>query len=199
MSEQTSTPLLTERFSQALTYAAEVHSDHLRKGGDIPYLSHLLGVCSLVLEDGGTEDEAIAALLHDAPEDRGGRETLAEIERRFGPDVARIVEGLSDTFEDPKPKWRPRKQAYLDHLADASPEELRVSLADKLHNARSILYDLRVHGDSVWERFAGRREGTLWYHGELSRAFIKLRPGPLADEYLRTVERLRKAARGRTR
>ena len=192
-------PLLTERFAEALAYAVEVHATQLRKGTDIPYVSHLLGVCSLVLEDGGSEDEAVAALLHDAAEDAGGQETLDEIERRFGADVAQIVEGLSDTIEDPKPPWRPRKQAYLAHLEDASPSELRVSLADKLHNARATLYDFRAHGDSVWSRFAGRKDGTVWYHGELARAFMKLHPGPLADEYLRTVEQLRKAASGRLR
>ena len=124
---------------------------------------------------------------------------LAVIAERFGPGVARIVEGLSDTLEDPKPLWRPRKQAYLKHLQDAPPAELRVSLADKLHNARAILYDFRAHGDSVWTRFSGRKEGTLWYHGELARSFQKLYPGALADEYLRTVEQLRKAASGRLR
>ena len=192
-------PFLTERFAEALAYATEVHATQLRKGTDIPYVAHLLGVCSLVLEDGGTEDEAVAALLHDAAEDHGGQETLDEIDRKFGPDVAEIVEGLSDTLETPKPPWRPRKEAYLAHLEDASPGELRVSLADKLHNARAILYDFRAHGDSVWTRFGGRREGTIWYHGELARAFMKLYPGPLAEEYRRTVEQLRKAASGRLR
>ena len=194
-----SEPLLAERFSEALTYAAEVHATQKRKGTDTPYSSHLLAVCSLVLEDGGSEDEAVAALLHDAAEDAGGHKTLAVIEERFGAEVAKIVEGLSDTLEDPKPPWRARKQAYLAHLQDASESELRVSLADKLHNARAILYDFRAHGDEVWSRFAGRKEGTVWYHGELARTFMKLYPGPLADEYLRTVEQLRKAASGRLR
>ncbi len=190
---------LTDRFGEALTYAAHLHASQRRKGSGIPYVAHLLGVCSLVLEDGGTEDEAIAALLHDAPEDQGGRETLAEIEKRFGPEVASIVEGCSDTLETPKPPWRPRKQAYIDHLSDAPPSVLRVSLADKVHNAHSILSDHRQIGDAVFDRFNGRKEGTLWYYGELGKVFIKRYPGPLANELQRTVAKLRSTATGRRR
>src|SRR3954447_23425749 len=187
---------MSERFSDALRYAEEKHRTQRRKGSDLPYSSHLLAVCSLVLEDGGSEDEAIAALLHDAPEDQGGEATLNEIRDRFGADVADIVEGCSDTFETPKPPWRRRKQAYIDHLQDAPPSVLRVSLADKLHNARSILGDQRQIGDRIFERFGGRKEGTLWYYSELARTFLKRRPGPMADELQRTVTKLRSAAGG---
>lgn len=190
---------MTDRFGEALAYANELHAEQRRKSTDLPYISHLLAVCSLVIEDGGSEDEAIAALLHDGPEDQGGAETLAKIDRRFGPEVAAIVEGCSDTLEEPKPPWRPRKQAYLAHLREAPPSVLRVSLADKLHNARSILADHRAIGDEVFERFNGRKEGTLWYYGELGRAFIELKPGPMADELQRTVTKLRGAAGGRSR
>ena len=113
----------------------------------------------------------------------------------FGPDVAAIVDGCTDTYDDPKPPWRRRKQDYIAHLREAPPEVLRVSLADKLHNARSILYDHRVHGEDLWDRFGGRREGTLWYYGELSRAFSELHPGPMAAELARTVRQLPRADR----
>lgn len=190
---------LTDRFGEALEYAAKVHRTQRRKGSGIPYVAHLLAVCSLVLEDGGNEDEAIAALLHDAPEDQGGEETLAEIRERFGDDVAEIVAGCSDTFEIPKPPWRPRKQAYIDHLADAPPSVLRVSCADKVHNARSILEDYREVGEAVFDRFNGRKEGTLWYYGELGKVFTKRKPGALANDLQRTVAKLRSSAGGRRR
>src|SRR5436309_13050206 len=146
---------LGERFADALAYAADVHRDQVRKSTAIPYVAHLLAVAARVLEDGGREGEAIAALLHDAPEDQGGEARLADIRDRFGDRVADIVEACSDTFESPKPPWRGRKEAYLAHLRDPATaiDVLRVSAADKLNNATAILRDLRQLGPRVWERF----------------------------------------------
>ena len=146
--------VLSERFEQALQFAAATHRTQVRKGSGIPYVGHLLGVCSLVIEDGGSEDEAIAALLHDAAEDQGGQPMLDEIRERFGDHVAGIVAACSDTIESPKPPWRARKEAYLEHLEHQPESVLRVSLADKLFNARAILRDYLVVGDELWSRFS---------------------------------------------
>jgi (p)ppGpp synthase/HD superfamily hydrolase len=181
---------LGPRFEEALTYAARLHREQVRKGSGVPYLSHLLGVAGIALEHGASEDEAIAALLHDAVEDQGGAPTLAEIRRRFGDTVADIVAGCSDTDVVPKPPWRPRKEAYVAHLASASPSARLVSAADKLHNARSILTDYRRLGEGVWTRFAGGKEGTLWYYRAVVQAFRAYDPTPLVDELERTVEEM---------
>jgi (p)ppGpp synthase/HD superfamily hydrolase len=182
---------LGERFDLALDMAHRYHADQKRKGAETPYFGHLLGVASLVVDEGGDEDEAIAALLHDAPEDQGGEETLEEIREQFGERVARIVHGLSDTFDDPKPPWRKRKEDYLAHLRDETDRSvLLVSIADKLHNARSIVLDLDDHGEEVWDRFSGGREGSLWYYGELVKIFDESFPGALADEFGRTIARI---------
>ncbi len=148
--------LLNERFDQALNYAIQLHADQLRKGSGVPYLAHLLSVTALVLEDGGSEDEAIAALLHDAVEDQGGLATLEEIRSKFGTHVADIVAGCTDSFEDPRPPWKQRKDRYLQHLAQATPEVRRVSLADKLHNA--AFYP----GESAHHRFAHLEPLQRW-------------------------------------
>ena len=172
MSEQTSTPKLTGRFSKALVYAELKHHSQVRKGGDIPYVGHLLGVAGLVINDGGSEDQAIAALLHDAVEDAGGPDTLAEIRANFGDDVARIVDECSDTDETPKPPWRERKQRYINHLARVGDDTLLVSVADKLDNARSMLRDHREHGPQLWQRFTVKDPNDhLWYYGELLKAY----------------------------
>jgi (p)ppGpp synthase/HD superfamily hydrolase len=167
----TDNPRLTARFERALVYAFQLHRRQTRKGSHTPYIAHLLAVTSLVIEDGGDEDQAIAALLHDAVEDQGGLVTLERIRTKFGDRVARIVEGCTDADSLPKPPWRSRKEAYLNHLAGAPAEVRRVSLADKLHNARSILADLRQSGDSVWKRFNGGKDGTLWYYRSLVEIF----------------------------
>lgn len=146
----------------------------MRKATSIPYVTHLFAVCSLVLEDGGTEDEAVAALLHDGPEDQGGTAVLGEIQARFGDAVAATVSGLSDAMPAPgeaKPSWRDRKEAYLGHLASATPSVLKVSLADKLHNAGSILVDLGAVGEEVWDRFNAGREDQAWYYRALFDVF----------------------------
>lgn len=193
---------LTNRFDEALTYAREHHAGDWRKGTDIPYISHLLGVCSLVLDMEGSEDEAIAALLHDVIEDGGGPEAEVVIRERFGADVARIVRACSDTDEDPKPLWRSRKEAYIAAIAHKAPDELRVSLADKVHNARAILLDLRADGDGLWTRFSAGRDEQLWYYGALGDAFAVRRAdigepaGPAIDELQRVVEAIRRVAGG---
>ncbi|MGH3042110.1 MAG: HD domain-containing protein [Gaiellaceae bacterium] len=166
--------MLTERFDEAVRYAIELHRAQRRKGTSIPYLTHIFAVCSLVLEDGGTEDEAIAALLHDGPEDQGGVVVLDEIRARFDDAVATMVVGLSDAMPaagEKKAPWRERKEAHLRHLLEAPPSVLRISLADKLHNARSILVDLRADGEAVWDRFSADRSDQAWYFGELLAVF----------------------------
>jgi GTP pyrophosphokinase len=187
---------LSTRFQEAMVYAAQLHAGQVRKGSGTPYIAHLLAVTSLVLEHDGDEDEATAALLHDAAEDQGGEATLAEIRRRFGPAVAEIVEGCSDTMATPKPPWRARKEAFLARLPQASPSVRLVSTADKLHNARTILADLRTAGDAVWDRFQGGKEGTLWYY----RSLVHILPGggsdPLAEELDRVVSEIERLARG---
>lgn len=163
----TPTTILTDRYAQAVAYASQLHANQTRKTTSIPYISHLLGVSSLVLEAGGDEDMAIAALLHDGPEDQGGQASLDDIRERFGNRVAHIVEGCTDSFaEDPEDKapWKERKIAYLQHLNEADLDTLTVSLADKLHNARAIVTDLMIHGETTWERFNAKKDGTLWYY-----------------------------------
>jgi (p)ppGpp synthase/HD superfamily hydrolase len=181
---------LTQRFKDALDYALELHGDQQRKGSDTPYVAHLLAVASLVLEDGGDEEQAIAALLHDAPEDQGGLETLEAIRQRFGERVANIVHGCTDTYETPKPPWRQRKESYLEHLRVAPEEVRRVSLADKLHNARSILTDLLRCGEDVWVRFNGGKDGTLWYYHSLLIVFRSLSDSPLVTELGWVLQRI---------
>jgi (p)ppGpp synthase/HD superfamily hydrolase len=179
-----------EKFGEALDYAVRVHRDQRRKGTQVPYVTHLLAVAAIVGENGGTEDEVVAALLHDAPEDQGGRERLEDIRERFGDEVAGIVAGCTDTYEDPKPPWRERKEAYVAHIGHA-PEPVRlVSAADILHNARAILADLRVVGDEVWQRFTGGREGTLWYYRALVAAFRAAGSNAVVEELDRVVSEL---------
>ncbi len=183
--------VLTSRFVDAVSYAVGLHLDQTRKGSGVPYAGHLLGVCSLVLEAGGGEDEAIAALLHDAGEDRGGEAQLATIRERFGENVARIVRACSDSLLGNKPDWKTRKDAYLAHL-DGQPEGvLLVSLADKLFNARAILRDYRSVGDSLWSRFSARRDGVLWYYRSLSDSFTRIVPGnPMTGDLAEVVTEL---------
>ena len=181
---------LGPRFEQALVLAARLHREQKRKQTAIPYVSHLLAVAGLALEHGATEDEAIAALLHDAVEDQGGAATRELIRNRFGDAVADIVSGCSDAEGPPKPPWRARKEAYLAHLAEASPSVRLVSLADKLHNARCILADYRVCGEAVWQRFSGGREGTLWYYRALVEAFAAHGRTRLLDELQRVLAEL---------
>jgi (p)ppGpp synthase/HD superfamily hydrolase len=181
---------LGPRFNEAFLFAAEKHALQKRKKTDIPYISHLMSVAALVLEAGGGEDEAIAALLHDVVEDCGGHPVLAEIRRRFGDRVANIVEGCTDAYTIPKPPWKARKLDYLDGLRRADDDVRLVSAADKLHNARTILADYRKEGDSVWDRFSGRRDGTLWYYRAVLDVLREGKPNCLVDELHRVVTEL---------
>jgi (p)ppGpp synthase/HD superfamily hydrolase len=188
---------LTKRFEQALKYASVLHARQLRKGTQVPYVAHLLATAAIALEHGASEDEAIAALLHDAVEDQGGKRTLAAIRRKFGPVVADIVEGCTDTDQQPKPPWRPRKQAYLAHLRRAPASVRLVSAADKLHNARSTVSDLREHGARVWDRFSAGPDEQLWYYESLVATFRRLGPRALATELALVVAEMRALARTR--
>ncbi len=178
---------LTRRFDDALLYAHAAHAAQSRKGSGAPYIGHLLGVASIVIDDGGNEDEAIAALLHDAVEDAGGRDRLADIRVNFGPVVARIVEDCTDSFKTPKEPWAERKQKYVKHARSLDPSSLRVSAADKVHNSYAILRDLRNMGDKVWDRFTAKPDDVLAYYQGLVRAYREAGGGKLVDELERIV------------
>ncbi len=180
--------ILSPRFDQALGYVTILHSGQTRKGTAVPYIAHLLAVAGIALDYGATEDEAVAALLHDAVEDAGGRRRLYDIRCRFGQAVADVVAGCSDAVGAPKPPWRERKEAYLRRLAEAPSPVVLVAAADKLHNVRSLLADYRACGEAVWGRFKGGREGTLWYCRSLVEALS--RPPDLPDGTRRLVEEL---------
>lgn len=190
-----SATILTDRFDRALLYATHVHGGQVRKGTATPYVAHLLAVSATVLEYGGDEDLAIAALLHDSVEDQGGRARLEDVRNRFGERVADVVAACSDSLADTakgerKMDWQKRKEDYLSLLDTAGEDVLRVSLADKVHNARAILRDLRKPdvGNSIWSRFSQPREKTLWYYRALADRFLKRLPGQLADELHEIVE-----------
>lgn len=187
--------LVTDRFEQALVYAARLHRAQRRKGAGVPYISHLLGVTSLVLEHGGDEEEAIAALLHDSLEDIGGDNLKRELRERFGERVLEIVEGCTDSDTKPKPPWRERKQAFVERLPHATCSIRLVCAADKLHNARSLLADYRRVGERLWELFRGGRAGTLWYYRAVVDALRQAETTPLVEELDRVVTELEQAAR----
>jgi (p)ppGpp synthase/HD superfamily hydrolase len=189
-------PLYSERLIDALGVAARLHAGQRRKGSDIPYLSHLLGTCGIALDYGAGEDEAIAALLHDVIEDVQPTADARAAVAAFGPEVLRIVEGCTDSDTHPKPPWRERKEAYVARVADDDAPILLVSAADKLHNSRSIVSDLRRFGAATWDRFTGGRDGSLWYYRALVDAF---RANPahlpaLVDELDRTVSEMESLA-----
>jgi (p)ppGpp synthase/HD superfamily hydrolase len=177
-------------FMQAFTFAAEKHAKQTRKASTIPYIAHLMGVASLVLEAGGDEDLAIAALLHDVVEDCGGVPMLKEVRRRFGKRVAKIVDECTDAYTEPKPPWRERKEKYIARLKHADADARLVSAADKLNNVRSILSDYREIGEQVWARFNGGREGTLWYYRTLRDEFLKHKPNRITRELELAVNEL---------
>jgi (p)ppGpp synthase/HD superfamily hydrolase len=185
---------LSQRFQDALVYAAQLHASQVRKGSTTPYIAHLLGVTALVLESGGDEEQAIAALLHDAVEDQGGMKTLEIIRKRFGERVARIVDGCTDARQMPKPPWKARKEAYIEHLRSVPPDVRLVSLADKVHNARAILADLRTQGSLTWDKFNGGRQGTLWYYHSLVEVFQATGNDFLTGELKRVVGEIERLA-----
>jgi (p)ppGpp synthase/HD superfamily hydrolase len=183
-------PMLSRRFERALQFALRKHASQTKKGTKVPYAAHLLGVASLVLEAGGDEDLAIAALLHDVVEDCGGTPMLNEVRRRFGKRVAHVVAGCTDSDTYPKPPWRSRKEKYLRHLRTADADVRLVSAADKVHNTRAILTDYREIGEPIWERFQGKRDGTLWYYRELVKEFRRTKATRLTKELERVVTEL---------
>lgn len=193
---------LSDRLAAAFDFALELHRDQSRKRSRadkrrplVPYISHLMAVCSLVLEHGGDEDEAVAALLHDGPEDQGGRATLEEVRDRFGDRVAQIVEDCSDNLDNPKRPWLRRKESFVALLETGSPSESTylVSLADKVHNVRSVASDYRILGEDLWEAFHGGRDGKLWYYRTLLEIYRQQAPPrcqPLVDELERAFTEL---------
>ncbi len=186
-------PKLGPRLQRAFRYAAVKHAGQTRKQTAVPCLSHLMAVASLVLEAGGDEDMAIAALLHDVVEDCGGMPRLREIRKQFGSRVANIVEGCTDSFGEPKAEWVERKKDYLREVTHADQETRLVSASDKLHNVRTILADYRVQGEDVWKRFTGKREGTLWYYRALSDEYQRRSPNRITGELEIAVAELERA------
>jgi len=178
---------------RAFRYAAEKHAGQTRKQTAVPYLSHLMAVAALVLEAGGDEDMAIAALLHDVVEDCGGMPRLREVRKQFGPRVAKIVEGCTDSFGEPKREWAERKKDYLRELKHADVETRLVSASDKLHNVRTILADYRLDGEDIWKRFSGKKEGTLWYYRALSDEYRRREPNRITRELDLAVAELERA------
>ena len=182
---------LSDKYREALILAFDLHRFQERKGSGVPYMAHVLGVSSLVIENGADEDTAIAALLHDTVEDQGGHSTLADVRERFGERVATIVQGCTESAEDPKPPWRERKERYLEHLKTASPEVQLVAASDKLYNLQSILADHAVVGEGLWDRFSGGREGVLWYYRAAAHTFtIESRLVQALRNAVRELERI---------
>jgi (p)ppGpp synthase/HD superfamily hydrolase len=181
---------LSRQFEKALVYSTRIHGGRLRKKTRIPYIAHIIGVTAIAMEYGANETEAIAALLHDAVEDGGGAKRLRDIERKFGKDVARIVEGCTDTDQAQKPPWLERKKTYLAHVRHASIPTKLVSASDKLHNVRAILMDYRKEGEGLWSRFNAGKQGALWYYRALVNAFSGKRIQPLVQELDRTLTEL---------
>jgi (p)ppGpp synthase/HD superfamily hydrolase len=187
---------LGPRFLRAFQFAAEKHAGQTRKASTIPYIAHLMGVASLVLEAGGDEDLAIAALLHDVVEDCGGAYMLREVRRWWGKRVAKVVDGCTDADTIPKPPWLERKKSYIRHLKKADADTRLVSAADKLNNVRSVLSDYRAIGESVWSRFNGGREGTLWYYRTLLDVFLRHKRNRITRELELAVNELESLAGG---
>jgi (p)ppGpp synthase/HD superfamily hydrolase len=185
---------LGRRFLGAFSFAAEKHSGQVRKASTIPYVTHLIGVASLVLEAGGDEDLAIAALLHDVVEDCGGAPMLKEVRRLFGSRVAKVVDGCTDADTYPKPPWRERKEKYIQRLKKENADTRLVSAADKLNNVRSILSDYRAIGESVWSRFSGGRDGTLWYYRTLRDEFLRSKTNRITRDLELAVKELESLA-----
>jgi (p)ppGpp synthase/HD superfamily hydrolase len=183
--------ILTPQFEAALTFAYRLHAQQLRKDNQTPYIAHLLSVTALVLEHQGTEAEAIAALLHDAIEDQGGIPTREKIRSQFGDEISAIIEGCTDSDTQPKPPWYERKQRYLHQIKTAAPSVRLVALADKLHNARSLLQLLRHQGSSAWDNFGGKKAGTLWFYQAFLDLYQTSSPNPMLHEFQQIVVQLK--------
>ena len=193
--EKRKKPIYSERFARAFAYAARLHARQTRKGTNKPYIGHLTSVASIVIAYGGDEEMAIAALLHDVVEDAGGLKRLREIRKKFGKRVARIVDGCTDAYGEPKPPWLERKEKYIARVAREAEDTRLVSAADKLSNVRDILEDVRAGGDGAFARFTGKKEGTLWYYRTLVEVFRQAGTNPLVEELARVVEELEERAR----
>ena len=187
-------PIFSERFAKAFAYAVRLHSRQTRKGTNKPYIGHLMSVASIVIAYGGDEVMAIAALLHDAVEDAGGLKRLRDIRAKFGKRVARIVDGCTDAYGEPKPPWLERKKKYIARVIGEAKDTRLVSAADKLSNARDILEDVRADGVVAFERFTGKKNGTLWYYRTLVDVFREAGTNPLVEELDRVVTHLEKLA-----
>lgn len=184
---------MSRRFVEALEFANEAHGDQARKGTNIPYISHLLIVAGIVLEHGGDEDEAIAALLHDTVEDCGGRTVMEKIRQRFGEKIAGLVDGCTETDIRPKPPWKERKECYIAKIKNSNPSVRLISCADKIHNAQSILYDYRSAGEKVWDRFNSDKKETLWFYRSLVKVYRESGDArPIFNEIERVVNELEK-------
>jgi len=179
-----------DRIAEAIEMCVRVHAGQTRKGSGAPYVFHPLAVAGLVADAGGDVDQIIAAVLHDAVEDGGGEPIRAEIEERFGTDVAAMVMAASDTDQTPKPPWRARKEAFIERIRTAPPRAKLVVAADKVHNVQAVVRDLAVHGPEVWGRFKGGHEGTVWYYGAVAEAIAEGWDHPLARELVREAARL---------
>jgi (p)ppGpp synthase/HD superfamily hydrolase len=188
------TTQLTDRFAHAFAYAFSLHRHQRRKVRPIPYIAHLMSVAALVLEDGGSEDEAVAALLHDAVEDQGGEATRSQILQQFGPEVVAIVDACTEPPRQPGQGWRQHKQRYLNQIQQADESAQRVILADKAHNLRSLLINLDMQGDSIWGRFAGTKEDYLWLYQSLGELFEMSVPGSLINQVRLSIQQLLKRA-----
>jgi (p)ppGpp synthase/HD superfamily hydrolase len=196
MDKQGESPVMSPQFADAFAWANHLHARQTRKGSSIPYISHLMIVSATVIEHGGSEDQAIAALLHDAAEDQGGMPRLDQIRRRFGDAVADIVDVCTDTFDDPKPAWRPRKEAYLKRLRNATTGARLVAAADKLHNFSTTRDDLRREGDAAWAKFNAPKEGQLWYFRGCVDALSAQGVTPLVAKLAAVVAEIEELARG---
>jgi (p)ppGpp synthase/HD superfamily hydrolase len=186
---------LTDKFDRALQYVSVVHAGQNRKRSEVPLMAHLIGVASIAMEYGATEDEAVGALLHDCVGEAGGAGRLEDIKHRFGEIVANIVDGCTDIRTSPKPPWRARKAAFIARLPHASASVRLVSASDKLCNARTILQDLRLKGNAAWEPLPGGKDGTLWYYRCLVQAFRTAGMNALVEELDRTVAQIEQLAK----
>ncbi|MDB9314613.1 HD domain-containing protein [Spirulina sp. CS-785/01] len=180
----------TSQFEDALVFATRLHQNQTRKGNKTPYIGHLLSVAGLVIEDGGSEAETIAALLHDAIEDQGGEATRQEILHRFGEEVTRIVDYCTESTETPKPPWKERKLRYIEQIKQGDVAVCRVSLADKLHNARSLFQQYQQQGDTVWTFFRGGKADTLWFYHQLLPLYQQRLESPMCQDLADILDQL---------
>lgn len=183
----------SSRVVDAFAFAHEIHATHTRKGSGVPYITHVMAVAAIVGEHGGDEDMFIAALLHDAAEDGDGYATLDKVRARFDARVAEMVAACSDAFEKPKPKWRARKERFVESMRGAAPDVKLIVAADKLHNLCATIGDYELLGDAVWDRFTGSRDGTIWYYTAIAQALAEGWEHPLVEDLAATVERLHAA------